>query len=303
MTNRIGVDLGGTKIDVIVLAPDDRVIFEERVDTPKTYEGIVATIADLVKDAGEGIVGIGAPGSSGADGLWRNANIISCNGRPFAADLQNATGREIRTENDANCFALSEAIDGAGKGFRSVAFFTIGTGLGGGIVMDGKLVRGAHGEAGEFGHMSLPWMTEEDWPPTPCFCGKAGCVEMYVSGTGLKQDYARVNGVSLDGPTIVALARQGDAKAIAALKRMQLRFARVIGNIINCIDPDIFVIGGGLSALPEFVEEMPPLVATYSFSGKARPLIRRAMYGDQSGVRGAARLWTLRGPATHGTSG
>lgn len=289
--DRIGIDVGGTKIAAARFSSDGRVLFEERMATPASYDGIVQAVAGLAAKAGTGTVGIGAPGSSApSTGLWRNCNITLCNGRPFHADLEAAIGRPIRTENDANCFALSEAIDGAGRGYHCVAFFTIGTGLGGGVVIDGKLIRGAHGEAAEFGHMSLPWMTEEDWPPTPCFCGKAGCVEMYVSGTGLRQDYAKVNGTVLDGPAIVARARAGEAAAKAALSRMQVRLARTCANIVNCIDPDIFVMGGGMASLPEFVEELPDAVARYSFSGAARPRVARAAFED-SGVRGAARLW------------
>lgn len=289
--NRIGVDIGGTKIACSSFNVDGQVVFKQRVETPKSYEDIVHAVATLVRAAGDGTVGIGAPGSSGPDGLWRNANIVACNGRPFHADIEQGIGRPIRSENDANCFALSEAVNGAGKGKRVVAFFTIGTGLGGGIVVDGKLIRGAHGEAAEFGHMGLPWMTPDDWPPTPCFCGKAGCVEMYVSGTGLRQDYEKQNGVRLEGPAIVAAARAGDGLAQAALQRLQARFARVIGNIVNCLDPDIFVLGGGMAALPELVEDMPALVARHSFSGTTEPVIARAVFSD-SGVRGAALLWS-----------
>lgn len=158
-------------------------------------------------------------------------------------------------------------------------------------MVDGKLILGANAEAAELGHMGLPWMDEQDWPPVPCFCGKNGCAEMYVSGTGLRMDYERVNGQRLEGPEIVARARAGDNLANEALKRMQSRFARICGNIVNCLDPDIFVIGGGLSALPEFVEQLPPLVTPWSFSGTAQVKVARALHGDKSGVRGAARLW------------
>jgi fructokinase len=172
-----------------------------------------------------------------------------------------------------------------------VAFFTLGTGLGGGLVVDGKVIRGAHAEAAEFGHTSLPWMTDQDWPPVPCFCGKHGCAEMYVSGTGLEGDFKRVTGEALRGPDIIARARAGDAQGIAAIKRLQNRFARICAQMLNVVDPDIFVMGGGLSALPELVEDLPPLVAPYTFSGKAIPRVARAKHGGNSGVRGAARLW------------
>lgn len=291
--NRIGVDVGGTKIHAMAFAEDGEITFNKRIDTPKAYEDIVKAVAALVKDAGDGRVGIGAPGSSSpVTGLWRNANIVVCNGKPFHADLETAIGRTIRSENDANCFALSEAIDGAGQGHAVVAFFTIGTGLGGGLVVNGKLIRGAHGEAAEFGHTGLPWMDAEDWPPVPCFCGKSGCTEMYVSGTGLRGDFRRVTGEDAAGPEIIARARSGDGAAQAALTRLQKRFARVCANLVNMIDPDIIVMGGGMASLPELVDDLPDLIRPWSFSGTAAPRIARALHGDTSGARGAAHLWT-----------
>ena len=289
---RIGIDIGGTKIDAIVFDPSDKIIFEKRIDTPKTYEPMIEAIGKLVHEAGEGVVGVGAPGSAQPDtGLWRNSNFVASNGKPMARDLEAVIGRPIRIENDANCFALSEAKDGSGAGYGIVAFFTLGTGLGGGLVVDGKVIRGANAEAAEFGHTGLPWMTDQDWPPIRCFCGKYGCAEMYVSGTGLEMDYKRVLGETLDGPAIIAKARAGDANASAALKRLQIRFARICANILNVIDPDVFVMGGGLSVLPELVEELPPLISPFSFSGQARAKVLRAKHGGNSGVRGAARLW------------
>jgi len=289
---RIGIDIGGTKIDALVFDADDQIIFEKRIDTPKAYAPMVAAIAGLVREAGQGSVGIGAPGSGHPNtGLWRNSNFVASNGKPLLRDLESAIGRPLRIENDANCFALSEAKDGAGAGFGVVAFFTIGTGLGGGLVVDGKVIRGANAEAAEFGHTSLPWMTPQDWPPVYCFCGKHGCAEMYVSGTGLEGDYARVVGEALSGPAIIAKARSGDTKAVAALARLQERFARICAQILNVVDPDVFVMGGGLSALPELVEDLPPLIARYTFSGEAKARVLRAKHGGNSGVRGAARLW------------
>jgi len=252
----------------------------------------VQAVAGLVQAAGDGSIGIGAPGSAHPNtGIWRNSNYLPANGKALQRDVEAAIGRAVRIENDANCFALSEARDGAGAGFGVVAFFTIGTGLGGGLVVDGKIIRGANAEAAEFGHTSLPWMTEEDWPPVPCFCGKHGCAEMYVSGTGLIGDYKRVTGVELSGPDIIASARKGETQGVAALKRLQARFARICAQLLNVVDPDIFVMGGGLSSLPELVEELPPLISPYTFSGKAQAKVARAKYGGNSGVRGAARLW------------
>ncbi|MDE2383429.1 MAG: ROK family protein [Alphaproteobacteria bacterium] len=291
-SRRIGIDIGGTKIDAIVFDPADRIIFEKRLDTPKDYHEMVRAVAALVRDAGAGPVGVGAPGSGQPEtGLWRNSPFVSSNGKPLQRDLEAAIGQPIRIENDANCFALSEAADGAGAGFGTVAFFTLGTGLGGGLVVDGKVIRGAHAEAAEFGHTSLPWMTAQDWPPVPCPCGKAGCAEMYVSGTGLEGDFRRVTGEDLRGPEIIARARAGDPKGIAAIQRLQARFARICAQMLNIVDPDIFVMGGGLSSLTELVEDLPPLVAPFTFSGTAVPKIARAKWGGNSGVRGAARLW------------
>jgi fructokinase len=289
---RIGIDLGGTKIDAVALSGTDDVLFERRVPTPKTYEDLIGAIRALVAAAGDGTVGIGAPGSeSKKTGLWRNANILFCNGKPFRQDLQRAIGRDVCMANDANCFALSEAVDGAGRGFSIVAFFTVGTALGGGLVVNGQLIDGANGEAGEFGHTALPWPNESEWPLIPCFCGRMGCAEQYVSGTGLQRDHLKITGEDLSGKEIVAQARAGSAAAKASLARLQDRFARIAANIGRVVDPDVFVIGGGLSELPELVEELPPLVTKYSFSGAAEARVVRAKHGETSGVRGAARLW------------
>jgi fructokinase len=297
MTDRIGIDLGGTKIDVAALSRAGEILFEKRRPTPSSYDGIIEAIRQLVAEArqhasGEIKVGIGAPGSqSPKTGLWRNANILVCNEKPFARDLQVTLPFPIKLENDANCFALSEALDGAGQGYEVVAFFTVGTALGGGLVINGKMRTGPNAEAAEFGHTPLPWPNETDWPLLPCFCGKHGCAEQYVSGTGLARDYVRATGQNIDGKDIVARARHGETEAKAALARLQDRFARVAANIVNVVDPDIFVVGGGLNELSELVEELPPLVARYSFSGAADVRVVRAHYGEKSGVRGAARLW------------
>jgi fructokinase len=292
MSNRIGIDLGGTKIDAITLSGRGETLFEKRVATPKTYETLVAAIGALVHEAGEGSVGIGSPGSSSRKTqMWRNSNILFCNGKPFQHDLEVVIGQPVKMENDANCFALSEAIDGAGQGQAVVAFFTVGTALGGGLVMNGKLVVGANGEAGEFGHTALPWPNDSEWPLLPCYCGKKGCAEQYVSGTGLRRDHSHVTGEDIPSKEIVARARRGDANAQGSLQRLQDRFARIAANIACVVDPDVFVIGGGLNELPELVEQLPPLISRYSFSGTAVAKVVRAKHGEKSGVRGAARLW------------
>jgi len=294
--HRIGVDIGGTKIQAVTLDISGAVVHDARIDTPPDYDGILDAVALLIHQAGDGTVGIGAPGSSAlTTGLWRNSNIAACNGRAFHDDLQLAVGRDIRTGNDANCFALSEAAHGAARGHDIVAFLTIGTGLGGGLVIGGRLITGAHGEAAEFGHTGLPWLADEDLPPRDCYCGKRGCVEMYVSGTGLAKDYLLATGQlftgqALTGPAIIDAARRGDATASAALTRLQHRLARTCANIVNMVDPGIFVLGGGMAALPELVDDIPSLIAQYTFSRTATPLVVRAMFPD-SGARGAALLW------------
>jgi len=289
--HRIGVDIGGTKIQAVTLDASGAVVHDTRIDTPPSYDGILDAVATLVKQAGDGTVGIGAPGSSASNtGLWRNSNIVACNDRALHADLQQVIGRDIRTGNDANCFALSEAAHGAARGRDIVAFLTIGTGLGGGLVIGGRLITGAHGEAAEFGHTGLPWLADEDLPPRECYCGKRGCVEMYVSGTGLAKEYLLVTGQALTAPAIIEAARRGDTAAGAALTRLQHRLARTCANIVNMVDPDIFVLGGGMAALPELVEELSPLIAQYTFSRTATPVVVRAMFSD-SGARGAALLW------------
>ncbi|MFT3989104.1 ROK family protein [Aestuariivirga sp.] len=297
MTQRIGIDLGGTKIDCALLSEAGEVQHSMRVETPQGYDAIVREIAAQAWAAqqvagGKASIGIGSPGSqSPLTGLWRNSNIVACNGKPFAADLAAAIGQPVKLENDANCFALSEALDGAGKGSGTVAFFTVGTALGGGLVINGRLHVGANAEAAEFGHTGLPWPTDGEWPPLPCFCGKRGCAEQYVSGTGLARDYKVATGHALPGKEIVKRARFGETEAKAALARLQDRLARVAANLVAVIDPDVFVIGGGLSTLPELVEELPPLIAHYSFSGSAQVKVLRAAHGETSGVLGAARLW------------
>jgi fructokinase len=298
--DRIGIDLGGTKIDAIVLSGDGRVQFEKRVPTPGSYDAILAAIALLLRQARphaekEATIGIGAPGSASPEtGLWRNANILECNGKPMASDIERLIGHEVRMDNDANCFALSEAYDGAGAGHAVVACFTIGTALGGGFVIDGRLRHGPNSEAAEFGHTPMPWPNAREWPLLPCFCGKAGCVEQYVSGTGLARDFLRATGEDLKGPEIVAKARAGEAEAMAAIDRLADRLARLTAAIVNVLDPDVFVIGGGLSGLRELVDDLGSRASRYTFSGRATVKVARAKHGEKSGVRGAARLGASR---------
>jgi fructokinase len=297
MTMRIGVDLGGTKIEAIALSPSGEELFRRRVPTPRDYSGLIRAIAELVAASehhvGEkGTVGIGAPGSlSPASGLWRTANIEFCNGRDLPGDLASAIGRDVRVETDANCFVLSEAIDGAGASAWTVYGVTAGTGLGGGMVVGKRLNRGANGAAGETGHVPLPWLTPEDYPLPPCYCGLEGCAEQYLSGTGLARDFKAKTGRTWISEEIMARALAGDLEAGAAAERFYERFARFLSVIVNIMDPDGIVVGGGLSTTPGFCEKIAWRVPRHTFARDIKVRVVRARHGDASGVRGAAWLW------------
>ncbi len=297
MTPRIGIDIGGTKIDAAAFAPGGEVLFEQRVTTPKAYEAIVATVATQVAAARAAAgplatIGIGSPGSrSPRTGLWRNSNLTSCNDRPFAEDLAAAIGGPIRIENDANCFALSEAVDGAGAGAASVFGIILGTGCGGGLVFHGRIVDGPNAIGGEWGHNPLPWTEPDEHPGPQCWCGRHGCMEMWVSGTGLAADHRRVTGQDLPGEVIVAHAAAGNAAARATLARHASRLARGIAHVVNIFDPEVIVLGGGLSKLAHLYDELPERVAQHAFAAKPVVTIRPPRWGDASGVRGAAWLW------------
>jgi fructokinase len=295
---RIGVDLGGTKIGAIALSPDGAVLDQRRVATPNSYKETIAAICDVVAAVERAVgasgvpVGIGTPGSaSPVSGLWRNSNALFLNGTQFGADLPAALKRPVRIENDANCFVLSEAKDGAAAGRRVVFGVTLGTGFGGGVVFDGRVHRGANAVAGEAGHIPLPWPTEQDLPLQQCYCGKLGCVERYVSGPGLVRDHARLAGVEADAAEIVARAGRGDAAARMAIDLFLDRLARLFGVVVTLIDPDVIVVGGGLSGLPGLVENVGPLIPRYVFGGEGRVPVVVARHGESSGVRGAAALW------------
>ncbi len=274
---RIGVDLGGTKTEVAVLDPAGAIILRERVPTPPDYEGIIQTIAALVRRAEAGLpgpatVGIGIPGTlSPASGLVKNANTQALIGRPLDRDLASLLGRDIRVENDANCFALSEAADGAGAGHAVVFGVIIGTGCGGGIVVDGRVLPGRNRIAGEWGHTPLPWPRGDEYPQPRCWCGQHGCLELYLAGPGLERD--------------------GGAMDPAARHRHADRLARGLAVITNLLDPDVIVLGGGVSNLDHLYTEVPALMAQYVFSDVAVTRVVKATHGDSSGVRGAAWLW------------
>lgn len=300
---RIGIDLGGTKIEAIGLNADGKELRRIRVATPKgEYEGTVAAIRNLVHEMEDlthrtGSVGVGIPGTIvAATGLVKNANSTWLNGRPFAKDLSAALEREVRCANDANCFAVSEATDGAAKGAGVVFGVIVGTGCGGGVVMNGRVHGGPNGLAGEWGHTPLPWASGDELPGPLCYCGKRGCLEMWISGTGLSRDYEHVTGTALRGEEIVAAAELGDAEAMAALDRLEDRMARGFAVIVNILDPEIIVVGGGLSKLDRIYPNVSARLNGLCFGGNTDTPIVRAMYGDSSGVRGAAWLWNPQRP-------
>ena len=295
---RIGVDLGGTKIEAIALDDDGRPLLRRRSATPRDdYEATLAAIAGLVASLEDetgrrGSVGIGMPGAiSPATGRVKNANSVWLNGRPLAQDLEARLQRPLRFANDANCFALSEAVDGAGAGARAVFGVIVGTGTGGGIVLDGRVWTGPNAVAGEWGHNPLPWPTDGERPGRSCYCGKSGCIETYLSGPGLSQDHARATGNELSPADIAAAAERGDADAEASLLRYEERMARSLASVVNVFDPDVIVLGGGMSKLARLYARVPRLWQRYVFSDRVDTRLVPPLHGDSSGVRGAAWLW------------
>jgi len=282
---RIGVDLGGTKIEAVAL-DGAREVFRKRIPTPRgDYVATLRAVAGLVGEIGEGTVGVGIPGAlSRVTGLVKNANSTWLIGKPLRKDLENALGREVRLENDANCFALSEAVDGAGKGAAVVFGVILGTGVGGGVVVHGRLWSGPNAIAGEWGHNPLPSPTPGDLPLPACYCGRAGCIETYLSGPGLSRDHAQATGANLSAQDIVSL--QGESVA-----RYEERLARSLASVINVLDPDVIVLGGGMSNVRRLYTEVPRLWGRYVFSDQVATRLARNAHGDSSGVRGAAWLW------------
>lgn len=292
---RIGIDLGRTKVEITALDPRGTERLRRRVPTPRAYDAIIAKIAHLVAAGeqelgGAGSVGVGIPGViSPATGLVKNASTVALNGHPLDRDLAAALGREVRVENDANCFALSEAVDGAGAGARAVFGVILGSGCGGGIVVDGKLLQGRHRIGGEWGHNPLPWPKPEEMPGPLCWCGKHGCVETFLSGPGLAADCDGPGAADARG--LPARADAGDLRAAAALARYADRLARGLAHVANILDPDVIVLGGGLSNLDCLYNDVSPLMSRYVFSDVFATPILRNVHGDSSGVRGAAWLW------------
>ena len=283
---KIGVDVGGTKIEALALDAQGREVFRKRVLTPRgDYEATVRTIATLVAECGDGTVGIGIPGAlSRLSGLVKNANSTWLIGRPFKRDLELAIGREVRIENDANCLALSEAVDGAGAGARVVFGVILGTGVGGGIVVDRSVVEGANAIAGEWGHNPLPRVGEADLPMPACYCGRTGCIETYLCGPALEREHERLTGEALPAKD---LAWRGGA----AMEQYVERLARSLAGVINILDPDVIVLGGGLSNVERLYRDVPRLWTRHVFSDHVATRLARAKHGDSSGVRGAAWLW------------
>jgi predicted NBD/HSP70 family sugar kinase len=295
---RIGVDLGGTKTELIAIDDDGAVRLRRRAPTPAgDYAATVALIAGMVTQAERELgvrasVGIGTPGSqSPVDGRMRNANSTCLNGQPLKQDVEAALGRTVRLANDANCFALSEAVDGAGRGADVVFGVILGTGVGGGVVVQGRVLRGANGIAGEWGHNPLPPGADTAGVEPACYCGRRGCVETWLSGPALAADHLRTSGDAATPERVVARAADGDAACEATLQRYEARLARALAGVINLLDPDVIVLGGGLSSIARLYERVPQLWAPHVFSDRIVTRLCPPLHGDSSGVRGAAWLW------------
>jgi fructokinase len=295
---RIGIDLGGTKIEAIALDGSGAERARRRVPTPRDdYPATIEAMAALVEDVERELdatarVGVGMPGTlSPATGLVKNANSVWLNGRALDRDLTARLRRPLRFANDANCFTLSEAVDGAGAGARVVFGVIIGTGTGGGVAVDGRVLTGPNAIAGEWGHNPMPWPTADEWPGPPCYCGRTGCVETFLSGPGLAADYRRASGHAVEAAEVVERASGGDGDAAGAVLRYEDRLTRALSSVINVLDPDVVVLGGGMSNLAGLYEAIPRRWGAYVFSDRVDTRLARARHGDSSGVRGAAWLW------------
>jgi len=294
---RIGIDLGGTKIEAVLMDPAGAILRRERVPTPrhdypKTIETIHELVGELERDLGApATVGIGTPGAiSPATGLIKNANSVWLNGMPLLHDLRRELDREVRMANDADCFALSEAIDGAGRDAEIVFGVILGTGVGGGVVVGCRLLSGPNAIAGEWGHNGLPWPRDDERPGPDCYCGLTGCIETFLSGPGLERDYAAAVGAPLSAAEIVTAAEEEDAQADAALQRYEQRLARALASVINVVDPHVIVLGGGLSRISRLYETVPSLWEPFVFSDRVDTRLVPPVHGDSGGVRGAAWL-------------
>ncbi len=298
---RLGIDLGGTKTEIIALDERRTELLRRREPTPADdYGATLALIERLVREAEiaigkRGSVGIGTPGALAlATRLLRNSNSTCLNGRPLKEDLEKRIGREIRLANDANCFVLSEAIDGAARAARVAFGVILGTGVGGGIAVDARVLEGANAIAGEWGHNALPWPEASELPGPPCYCGKNGCIETFVSGPGLVRDHEAASGEKLAADEIARRAMAGDAAAAATLARYEHRLARALASVINVLDPQVIVVGGGVSNIARLYANVPKLWTRWVFSEEVRTQLVPNYHGDSSGVRGAALLWEER---------
>jgi len=295
---RFGIDLGGTKTEIVALDVDGREVLRRRVPTPRDdYAGTLRMIAALVGDAEAELscratVGIGTPGSlSPATGLLRGSNSVCLNGKPIKADIEALLQREVRIANDANCFALSEATDGTGRGADIVLGVILGTGVGSGIVVHGRVLTGANAIGGEWGHNPLPWPDDDERPGAPCFCGKHGCIETFLSGPGMERDHLAVSGARVPAQQIVQRAASGDADAEATLVRYERRLAKALAHVVNIVDPNVIVVGGGMSNIDRLYVNVPAQWGHWVFSDVVDTCLVRHRHGDSSGVRGAAWLW------------
>jgi fructokinase len=301
MTVRLGVDLGGTKLEIVALDAEGRERLRRRIATPQDgYDATLAAVTAMVRDAERELglapnaasVGIGTPGSvSRATGLLRGSNSVSLNGRPVREDLGRLLGRAVRITNDANCFALSEAADGAGQGAAVVFGVILGTGVGAGIAVHGRVLEGPNAIAGEWGHNPLPWPGDDERPGPRCYCGHTGCIETWLSGPGFEGDHRRETESNLRAADIVACAEAGDAGCEATLVRYEDRLARSLAHVINLLDPDVIVLGGGMSNIDRLYASVPRLWGAWVFSDRVDTRLVKPAHGDSSGVRGAAWLW------------
>lgn len=298
---RFGIDLGGTKIELLALAPDGSEVWRERVSTPQgSYEGTLVAIQGLIERAetslgGKGTIGIGTPGAvSRLTGRIKNSNSVCLNDQPLREDLERRLQRPVRMANDADCFALSEASDGAGEGHPVVFGVILGTGVGGGIVVEGRLLQGRNAIAGEWGHNPLPWPRGSECEGPACYCGRKGCIETYLSGPGLAADDLRDGGGGRLGPEIVQASAAGDPGAQATMARYEERLARALAHVINLVDPDVIVLGGGVGQCESLYRNVPRLWGSFIFSDRVETLLMPPRHGDSSGVRGAAWLWPLK---------
>ena len=290
--------MGGTKIEGIALAENGEELFRKRIETPRNdYDGTIKSISSIVEvleteTNQKGTVGIGIPGAiSPKTGLVKNANSTWIIGRNFEHDLEKELGREIRLANDANCLAVSESVDGAGAGEKVVLAIILGTGCGGGIAIDKKVHAGSHAIAGEWGHITLGWMSSDEYPGQECYCGKRGCIETFVSGTGFENEFESQTGTRISAREIIMLIEDGDDTAEKVMLTYENRLARGIATLANFLDPDVLVLGGGMSNIPRLYENLPVLVVDWVFGNEFTTPIRPAKHGDSSGVRGAAWLW------------